>query len=90
MWLRWVFLGLGVSLGCVLVAAHLGERRWHATSDQMVAAVRSRETSSSAAYSEADLAALPLAGRQGFEPTTPWCHTVTGRGDERGRVPCYT
>ena len=59
MWLRWVFVGLAVSAGCVFVGARVGERRWHARSDRLVAALRSREASSSAAYSEAELASLP-------------------------------
>jgi hypothetical protein len=59
MWLRWVFVALGVGVGCALVAARLGEWRWHAASDRLVAALRSREASSSAAYSEAEIAELP-------------------------------
>lgn len=60
MWLRWVFVALGVGGGCAVGAAVLAERRWQAASDRLVAALRSREQAASpAAYSEAELAELP-------------------------------
>jgi len=59
MWLRWVFVAVGLGMGCALVAARLGERRWQAATDRVLAALRSQEAPRSAAYSEADLAELP-------------------------------
>jgi hypothetical protein len=59
MWLRWMFAALGLGVGCAVAAVFLGERRWHAASDRLVAALRSREAASSAPYSEAELADFP-------------------------------
>jgi hypothetical protein len=61
MWVRIVFAALGVGVMCAFVAARLGERRWQAASDRVVATLRAREASSSAPYSEAELADLPPA-----------------------------
>jgi hypothetical protein len=59
MWVRVAFAALGVGVVCAFAAARLGERRWQAASDRVVATLRSREASSSAPYSEAELADLP-------------------------------
>lgn len=61
MWRGWLFVALGVGVGCALVATRLAERRWHAASDRAMAALGAREASSSAAYSEAELEGVPPA-----------------------------
>ena len=59
MWGRWLFVAAGLGIGCVLVAARLGERRWQAATDRALEALRAREAASSPAHSEAEIAKLP-------------------------------
>jgi len=67
MWVRWVFVGLGLGVASALVAARLGERRWQVESDRVATVLRSREASSSAVYTEAtDLEGLPAPVQRYF------------------------
>src|SRR5687767_2463513 len=56
---RWVVAGLGAGVAGAAVAGHLAERRWHDTSEGVLASLRSHEAAPAATYSERELAGLP-------------------------------
>ena len=57
---RWVVAGLGMGAVGALVAARVAERRWHNTSDDVLASLRYREAAPATTYSEGELAGLPV------------------------------
>jgi hypothetical protein len=66
---RWAVAGLGLGVAGALVAVRLAERRWHDTSEDVLARLRSREARPAATFCEEDLAGLPPAVERYFRYT---------------------